>query len=593
MASLSGLEKKLFTISLNLFLKDKLALRFVMDFRKDFFDDLLIGIVTILTYTQTKYNYMNLSQKLLYLGSKKQNTIFSASIVLAVTFGLSALLGFLRSRFLYAQFYSCCAVELDAYNAAFRIPDLIFKLLVSGALSASFIPVFSSYLHKDEAKAYSIASTVINLLLIAFVSISFFVLIFAHPLSAMVAPGFSPEQISLMANLTRILLVAQIFFLISNFLTGMLQVHQVFIIPSLSPIVYNISIIASILLLAPSFGIYGVVIGAVVGAMFHLVIQIPLAKSLGFRYSLQINPHLDGVKEIVRLMIPRTISIGLGEIENTVSLFFASTLAAGSLSLLNLAVQLMSLPSRIFGTTIGQASLPILSKNIARNELDLFRNTVRKVLAQSLFIAIPITTLILIHRVALIRIAFGAKEFPWSATLLTAKTLAYLTPAIISQAIIQILVRSFYALHNTKTPLQISFFSLLVNVVSSFFFITYTDLGIVGLAISISLGNVVQCIGLFYMFITIVDGQGWRQAYFNYSKIALASLGMGIVSWASLQVLDLFVLDTSKTMSLIFLTSISVLIGVSSFLVLSRFLKIDEYYDYIKYFRRLKGFIFR
>ncbi len=564
-----------------------------MDFRKDFFDDLLIGIVTILTYTQTKYNYMNLSQKLLYLGSKKQNTIFSASIVLAVTFGLSALLGFLRSRFLYAQFYSCCAVELDAYNAAFRIPDLIFKLLVSGALSASFIPVFSSYLHKDEAKAYSIASTVINLLLIAFVSISLFVLIFAHPLSAMVAPGFSLEQISLMANLTRILLVAQIFFLISNFLTGMLQVHQVFIIPSLSPIVYNISIIASILLLAPSFGIYGVVIGAVVGAMFHLVIQIPLAKSLGFRYSLQINPSLDGVKEIVRLMIPRTISIGLGEIENTVSLFFASTLAAGSLSLLNLAVQLMSLPSRIFGTTIGQASLPILSKNIARNELDLFRNTVRKVLAQSLFIAIPITTLILIHRVALIRIAFGAKEFPWSATLLTAKTLAYLTPAIISQAVIQILVRSFYALHNTKTPLQVSFFSLLVNVVSSFFFITYTDLGIVGLAISISLGNVVQCIGLFYMFITIVDGQGWRQAYFNYLKIALASLGMGIVSWVSLQVLDLFILDTSKTMSLIFLTSISVLVGVSSFLALSRFLNVDEYYDYIKYFRRLKGFIFR
>jgi putative peptidoglycan lipid II flippase len=536
---------------------------------------------------------MNLSQKLLYLGSKKQNTIFSASIVLAVTFGLSALLGFLRSRFLYAQFYSCCAVELDAYNAAFRIPDLIFKLLVSGALSASFIPVFSSYLHKDEAKAYSIASTVINLLLIAFVSISLFVLIFAHPLSAMVAPGFSLEQISLMANLTRILLVAQIFFLISNFLTGMLQVHQVFIIPSLSPIVYNISIIASILLLAPSFGIYGVVIGAVVGAMFHLVIQIPLAKSLGFRYSLQINPSLDGVKEIVRLMIPRTISIGLGEIENTVSLFFASTLAAGSLSLLNLAVQLMSLPSRIFGTTIGQASLPILSKNIARNELDLFRNTVRKVLAQSLFIAIPITTLILIHRVALIRIAFGAKEFPWSATLLTAKTLAYLTPAIISQAVIQILVRSFYALHNTKTPLQVSFFSLLVNVVSSFFFITYTDLGIVGLAISISLGNVVQCIGLFYMFITIVDGQGWRQAYFNYLKIALASLGMGIVSWVSLQVLDLFILDTSKTMSLIFLTSISVLVGVSSFLALSRFLNVDEYYDYIKYFRRLKGFIFR
>lgn len=536
---------------------------------------------------------MNFSQKLLHLGSRKQSTIFSASIVLGVTFALSALLGFLRSRFLYAQFYSCCTLELDAYNAAFRIPDLIFKLLVSGALSASFIPVFSSYLHKDEKTAYSIASTVINLLLIVFTLASVIVLFFTPQLSSIVAPGFSPEQISLMSNLTRILLIAQIFFLISNFLTGMLQVHQVFIVPSLSPLVYNISIIASILLLGPSFGVYGVAFGSVAGAFFHLLIQIPLAKSLGFRYSLQIIPNLAGVREIVRLMVPRTISIGLGEIENTVSLFFASTLAAGSISLLNLAVQLMSLPSRIFATTIGQASLPILSKNIARNELNTFRETVRKILAQSLFIAIPITTLVLVHRVALIRIAFGAKEFPWSATLLTAKTLAYLTPAIISQAIIQILVRSFYALHNTKTPLQVSFFSLLVNVISSFFFVAYTQMGIVGLAISISLGNVVQAIGLFYMFIITVDGHGWDKVLWHHLKIAVASFFMGVISWGSLQMLDIFVLDTTKTFSLITLTSFSIIISILFFAFFSKIMKIDEYYDYVKYFQRAKKFIFK
>ena len=176
------------------------------------------------------------------LSIKRQGSILSASLTLAVTFGLSAVLGFLRSRFLYARFFTCCTQQLDVYNAAFRIPDLIFKLLVTGALSASFIPVFSSYLHKNEAEAHRIASTVINSLLLFFLAISIFVLIFTHPLSNLIAAGFSPEQLHLMVQLTRILLIAQIFFLLSNFLTAILQVNQIFFIPALSPIVYNIFI---------------------------------------------------------------------------------------------------------------------------------------------------------------------------------------------------------------------------------------------------------------------------------------------------------------------------------------------------------------
>jgi putative peptidoglycan lipid II flippase len=534
---------------------------------------------------------MNFREKINYFSSKKQSTIFSASMVLAITFGLSAILGFLRSRFLYAQFFGCCVMDLDAYNAAFRLPDLIFKLLVTGALSASFIPVFSNYLHKDEKKAYEIASTVINLLLIVFAVASIIILIFAHQLSGIIASGFNPSQLELMTNLTRILLIAQIFFLISNFLTGMLQVHQVFIVPALSPIVYNIVIIMSIFILAPTMGIYGVVYGAVIGAFFHLAIQIPIAKQLGFKYSLSLNPRLAGVKEIIRLMIPRSLSLGLGEIENTVTLFFASSLTAGSISLLNLALQIMYLPSRIFGTTIGQASLPMLSKNIARNELEIFRNTVRKTLAQSLFIAIPITSLVLIHRVAIIRVAFGAREFPWTATLITAKTLAFLTPAIVAQAIIQILVRAFYALHNTKTPLHISMISLFINITSSFLLINFTNLGIVGLAISASLGNISQCVGLLYMFRKIVDGSGWGRAYFHYFKIVLASIGMGLVTWFSLRLLDLFIFNTTKTISLIFVSSMSSFFGIISFCLFSKYLAIDEFNDYVHYFSRFKRYL--
>ena len=192
----------------------------------------------------------------------------SASLVLAITFSFSSILGLLRNRFLYAKFFSCCVAQLDVYNAAFRLPDLIFKLLVTGVLSASFIPVFSSYLHKNKKVAHEIASTVINLLLIAFTFISIIAFIFIKPISGIIAAGFSPDQLILMTSLSRILLIAQIFFLLSNFITAILQVNQIFIIPALSPIVYNLFIIISIFTLAPIFGIYGVAVGAVVGAFF-------------------------------------------------------------------------------------------------------------------------------------------------------------------------------------------------------------------------------------------------------------------------------------------------------------------------------------
>ena len=535
---------------------------------------------------------MKIFQKLQLLFQKKQSTILSASLVLAVTFGISAVLGFLRSRFLYAYFYKCCVAQLDVYNAAFRLPDLIFKLLVTGALSASFIPVFSSYLHKSEKKAYEIASSVINILLIVFFIVAIVVLIFARPLTNLIASGFSSEQLILMTNLTRILLLAQIFFLLSNFISAILQVNQVFIVPSLSPIVYNLFIILSIFTLAPLFGIYGVVYGAVTGAFFHLAIQIPAVRRQGFKYSFIINTKINGVREIFRLMVPRSLSLGLGEIENTVTLFFASTLPSGSISLLNLALQFMYLPSRIFGTTVGQASLPLLSKNIARNELSIFRNTVSKIINQSLFIALPVSALILVERVSIVRILYGSQEFPWSATILTSRILAFLIPGIVCQAIIQILIRSFYALHNTKIPFIVSAVSLIINITTSFYFINFTQLGVIGLAISASIGNLVQLFGLLVMFIKIVDGFNWSNTFSKFYKILISSVLMGVVSWLSIKFLDLFILDTTHFIPVLTLMVISSIIGLITYIFAVNFLKMDEIKDYQKYYSKFKDFIF-
>lgn len=535
---------------------------------------------------------MTFRERIRLISQKKQSTILSASLVLGVTFSLSSILGLLRNRFLYAKFFSCCVSQLDVYNAAFRLPDLIFKLLVTGVLSASFIPVFSSYLHKNKKISDEIASTVINLLLITFFIISLVAFIFINPISRIIAAGFSPDQLVLMASLSRILLIAQMFFLLSNFITAILQVNQIFIIPALSPIIYNLFIIASIFTLSPAFGIYGVTVGVVIGAFFHLAIQIPTLRRQGFSYYPIIKTKLKGVREIFRLMVPRILSLGLAEIENTVTLFFASSLASGSISLLNLALQFMYWPSRIFGTTVGQASLPILSKNIAKNELNTFRNTVNRIIVQSLFIAIPVTVLILVERVSIIRLFYGSREFPWAATLLTARILAFLTPAIICQAIIQILIRSFYALHNTKVPFFVSTISLIVNVITSYYFVNYTNLGVVGLAISASISNLIQLAGLLMMFIKLVDGFDWLLMFTKFYKILISSVLMGITSWLSIKFLDIFILDTSRAIPVLILMLISSLIGVFTYIFSVRFLKLEEINDYQKYYLKFKDFIF-
>jgi len=536
---------------------------------------------------------MTLKERLILLSHTKQKSIMSASIVLGITFVLSALLGFLRTRILYDRFYHTNVLDLDAFNAAFRLPDLVFKLLVTGALSASFIPVYTSLLHHDKKEADKVASSVINLLSLIFIVISFLIFIFATPFSRLIAHGFSPYQLSVMVSLTRILLLAQIFFLFSNFLTSILQVSQIFLIPALSPIIYNIVIILSNYFLGPIFGVRGVAWGTVLAAFLHLLIQIPSLHHQGFKYSLILNRKLTGVKETIKMMIPQTFATGVSEIENTVTLGFASLLIAGSVSLLNLAMQLMYLPSRIFSTTIGQASLPVLSKKIAENKFDQYRDIVIRTVMQSLFLALPVAVLILVLRLPLVRLVFGTRHFPWTATKITATALGFLTPAIVCQAIIQIIVRAFYAIHNTKIPLITATISLIICTISSLIFINYTQLGIAGLALGTALGDLSQCIGLIICFVFIIKNFKWTEILNRFLSIIFVSIIGGICAWASMQFFDDYIFNTTRVIDVALVFALSSLIGLCGYLFSAYLLKIKEFEIYSAQIAKLKHFIYR
>ena len=519
---------------------------------------------------------------------RRQSNILSAAFVIMVTVFASRILGLVRDRLLAGTFFGGQEWQLDTYFAAFRIPDMIFQLLVIGALSAAFIPVFSEYLTKNEKEAYRISSSVINFVLLFFLVLAGLVFFLAGRLCRLIAPSFSPEQISLMIDLTRIMLLAQLFFCFSNFLTGVIQSHQRFLVPALSPLAYNIGIIFGIIFLAPFWGIYGPTLGVVLGAIFHLLMQLPVAIKLGFVYQLSAwDLTHSGVREIARLMLPRTLALAGNQIEATVAVFLATSLAAGSLSIFYFAQHLMNVPVGLFGATIGQAALPSLARETALKEAESFKKTFTASLFQILFLVLPASAILLILRVPVVRLAFGAKNFPWQATILTGRVLALFSLAIICQSLTQILVRGFYALHDTRTPLFIGSVAVFINVALSVYLTFSLGFEVVGLAAATSLASLFHGFFLFLFLDRKIKGFPKKTMITRLTKMLVATFFTLVFLWVPMRFLDRFILDTTRTVNLIILTIIATLMGLLVYVAFAYFLKIEELGEFLSLLKRL------
>lgn len=529
-------------------------------------------------------NFLEKSGILLF---RRQTNILSAAFVLMVAVGLSSLLGIYRDRLLYSHFYACCSVDLDAYLAAFRIPDMIFQLVVLGALSSAFIPVFSDLLDKDKTEAYATASSFINLLGLIFLGLAVVIFIFTPQISSLITASFTLHQEVLMSSLTRIMLIAQFFFLMSNFTTAILQTHQRFLLPALSPLIYNLSIILGIVFVSPTLGIYAPAVGVVVGALLHFLIQLPLAKRLGFTYRPRINIKLPGVRTIGKLMFPRTISLAVTQIELTVSLFLATSLASGSLAIFNLAQNLMSLPVRLIGTTIGQATLPALARDFTKKDFTQVKAVFIDSLLQLMYLAMPASSILLVLRIPVVRIAFGAKTFPWQATLLTGRVLLFFFLAIFTQAATQLIIRAFYAIHNTKTPLAISAVSVATNISLAVLLTFRLNWGVVGLAAANSVASLLQA----FLLLIFLDHQlgrfNRRELFLPLFKIFFASALCAVFLWLPMHFLDQYLLDTTRTINLILLTTIASIIGILVYILLSVVMGIKQLGAFVSLFRRV------
>ncbi|HBR71355.1 MAG TPA: murein biosynthesis integral membrane protein MurJ, partial [Candidatus Moranbacteria bacterium] len=448
----------------------------------------------------------------------------AAAFIISLAGVASRILGLFRDRILASTFGA--GDVLDAYYAAFRVPDLIYNLLILGALSAAFIPVFTQLISKDrEEEAWDLASGVLNIQIIA-MGIMVIILAFCAPwIMKIITPGFSDEKMNLTVIFTRIMFLSPILLGISGIFGGVLVSMKKFLIYALAPIMYNLGIIFGAIFLVDFMGPIGLAWGVVLGASLHMLIQYPAVRFSGFRFRLMPGKSLKNqdVLKVLHLMVPRMLGVAVNQINFLVITIFASTLATGSLAIFNFANNIQSTPLGLFGISFAIAVFPALSAFYAKNEKEKFSKAFSKTFRQVLFFVIPISVLIYALRAQIVRVVLGAGNFDWEDTTLTFQTLGILIASLFAQSLIPLLARSFYAIQNTKTPFYVALFSEMVNIVLVFLLIGKFE--ILGLAIAFSVSSIVNMSLLFYFLKKEMEDLGEKEIIKSAGKVLVASFG--------------------------------------------------------------------
>lgn len=429
----------------------------------------------------------------------KENSVKGASIILIVTLALSNILGVFRDHFLAQKIPTD---RLDIYFAAFRLPDLIFNILILSAIAAAFVPVYSTYLREKGFKAALRLSQAALTVGIITVSVSLVILYFLMPyLMYLLVPSFDVLKRQETVTLARWLLISPFFFTISYFLGGVLNSHKRFLAYSIAPLIYNLSIIAGVLLFAQPYGVKGVVIGVIVGSFLHMLIQLITALRLGFYPKFIFDVKEAGVRKIFKLMLPRAIGLGANQILLVFFTIYASAFSGG-IAIYTFADNIQTVPSVIFGTSFATAVFPTLAgltlskpEDAARFE-GFFMKSARAIL----FFLIPSTALVFILRAQIIRLILGYGFFGWADTHTATATLGFFALSIIAQGLIPLFARSFYAIHDTKTPMTTTIISIVASVALGYFFSrSPATEGVVGLALAFSIGSWLNLVALWVL----------------------------------------------------------------------------------------------
>lgn len=407
-------------------------------------------------------------EKIFRIFGKEYFNVNHAALLLGFFAFLSQILGLFRDRAI-AHFIGPSPL-LDAYYAAFRIPDLIFISIASLASVTVLVPFIVSRMKGEEMgeDAHKFLNNIFTVFIILLIFISLIAFIFLPFIVHFIAPGFNNVLQDKVVELSRIMLISPILLGLSNLFGTITQLFRKFFLYALSPLFYNLGIIVGIFFLYPEFGILGLAIGVALGAILHFLIQVFSAMSCGFYPRFVWPVNLKEIKEVVMISLPRTLGLSLNNIALIFIVSFASFLHVGSISIFNLSLNLQTVPLGIIGLSYAVAAFPTLTKSFSKEDKKEFKEHLRDASRAIIFWSLPITFLFIVLRAQIVRTILGSGTFSWENTRLVAASLALFSISIVAQGLIALFARAYYAGGNTKRPLFINLISSISIVVFAY-----------------------------------------------------------------------------------------------------------------------------
>jgi len=453
--------------------------------------------------------------------------LYSAVGSVALAFVFGRLLGFLRDILIARQFGT--GPTMDAYTAAFRIPDLIFSVVMAGAFGSAFVPVFAGFLAQGQTrKAWRLASNVLTLMIEGYAAFALIIFLFADPLvRRFVALGFDPSTQDLAVELTRILLLSPLLLGLGAAAKSVLEAHDRFTLPAYAPVVYNMAGVFGALLLAPRFGIYGLAWGIVLGSLGHVLVQFPGLSAVRMRYIIMPRPVAEGVRTVGRLLGPRIIGQAAFQINFfLVMTTFASQLGPGAPSSLNYGYQLMQLPHGLLAISVSTVIFPLMSRLFVNRQFAELKLTLGDALRPLFFLTLPASVALAILAKPIVQVLYQRGDFGAESTALVAGVLPFFAAGLVALAIVETGARAFYAMQDTRTPLFASLGAIGANLILAY--LLARRFGAPGLAASMSATTAIEMVALLIVLrrrIGAFDAAVWTALF----KSLMATLIMAIL----------------------------------------------------------------
>jgi len=533
-------------------------------------------------------------ERILKIFSKEYGNVNQAALLLGFFAFLSQILALFRDRSI-AHFVGPGA-PLDAYYAAFRVPDLIFICIASLASITVLIPFIVAKMDGEKVtqEAQKYLNDVFTVFLGVMVLVSLVAFFLMPHLAFFIAPGFTPVYQAKVVLLSRIMLLSPILMGLSNLFGTVTQLFRKFFIYSLSPIFYNVGIIIGVIFLYPIFGIYGLAMGVAFGALMHFIVQAIASHNSGFTPKFSFSINFKNIKQVAFTSLPRTLGLAFNNIAIIAIIALASFLKPGSISIFNFSDNLQSVPLNIIGISYAVAAFPTLARSISLKRMDEFKNHLKSAARAIVFWSIPVMFLFIVVRAQIVRVILGSGSFSWEDTRLVAACLAVFATSILAQGMITLLSRAYYATGDTKRPLIVNFSCSVLIIIFSYLFIhlfenvmmfryfiesmlKVSDIPgteVLMLPLAYSLGTILNAV-LHWFFIRKDFMQGESFITKTFFQSVGASFFLGLVAYLSLNILSP-IFGTTTLIGVFLQGFISGILGILAAILVLHLLKNEE-----------------